>query len=198
MWITWEYDRSDQVSERIETLKHSVLQLEHAMALDDDDVVKRLTQMIAGIAQEIKNDLNVVNQKATGVYFKKINTIPFLYKPMYNNNPYEGNFLENFAKERTEQLKRAGAIGEHNKFWTDHEVVNGNVFGSVPKELISEDAVFALMRMGWQEVKVDILDFGKRTTDNKQVYDFCGQNFKRFIVISESKTQSKLALKFAV
>ncbi len=186
------------MSAKIESLKHSVLQLEHAVAINDVDVIKHMARVIADTAQEIANTVSMIEQKETGVYFKRINTIPFLYKPVYTNNPYSGNFLENFSRERTHQLARAGAIDQHNQFWTAHQVINGNIFGSVPKELISEDAVFELKRMGWEEVLVEIIDFGKTTTDIKQLYDFCSANFNKFIFINEQSTKANLALKFAV
>ncbi|MCK8061018.1 MULTISPECIES: hypothetical protein [unclassified Fusibacter] len=186
------------MNQQIETLKHYVLQLEHAIATSDADVVRNTTRVMKDLLGQIDYDFKSVKEKTTGIYFKSINTIPFLYKPVYKLNPYEGDFLETFSMERTEQLKRAGAIGEHNKFWTDHNVIKGNVFGSVPKELISEDAAFALKQMGWDEVKVEILDFGKRVTDIKEIYEFCEENFKQFIMISEGPTQAMLALKFAV
>ncbi len=186
------------MSAKIESLKHSVLQLEHAIATDDVALIKQMSRVIANTAKEIENNYSMIEQKETGIYFKRINTIPFLYKPMYSKNPYSGNFLENFSRERTYQLTRAGAIDQHNSFWTAHQVINGNIFGSVPKELISADAVFELKRMGWEEVAVEVLDFGKGTTDIKQLYEFCNANFSKFIFINEQSTKANLALKFAV
>ncbi len=186
------------MSAKIESLKHSVLQLEYAMSINDVDIIKNMTRVIANTAQEIANTVSMIEQKETGVYFKRINTIPFLYKPVYTENPYSGDFLEKFSRERTRQLARAGAIDQHNQFWMAHQVINGNIFGSVPKELISENAVFELKRMGWEEVMVEIIDFGETATDIKQLYDFCSANFNKFIFINEQSTKANLALKFAV
>lgn len=186
------------MSAKIESLKHSVLQLEHAIAIEDVTLIKQMTRVIADTAKQIENTFSMIEQKETGIYFKRINTIQFLYKPMYSKNPYSGNFLENFSRERTYQLTRAGAIDQHNRFWTSHQVIKGNIFGSVPKELISADAVFELKRMGWEEVAVEIIDFGKTTTDIKQLYEFCNANFNKFLFINEQSTKTNLALKFAV
>ncbi len=186
------------MSAKIESLKHSVLQLEHAVATNDVDVVKQMARVIAKTAQEIASTFSMIEQKETGVYFKRINTIPFLYKPVYTENPYSGDYLENFSRERTRQLARAGAIDQHNQFWMAHQVINGNIFGSVPKELISQDSVFELKRMGWQEVTVEVIDFGETAADIKQLYDFCSANFNKFIFINEQSTKANLALKFAV
>ncbi len=186
------------MSAKIESLKHSVLQLEHAIATDDLARIKQMVRVIADTARQIENNYAMIEQKETGVYFKRINVIPFLYKPMYTSNPYAGNFLENFSRERTHQLARAGALDPHNKFWTDYQVVNGNIFGSVPKELLSDDSIFELKRMGWEEVAVEVLDFGKSATDIKQLYEFCSANFNKFIFINEQATATHLALKFAV
>ncbi len=186
------------MSAKIESLKHSVLQLERALAINDVDVVKRLVKVVAGIADQIGHDVALIADEETGVYFKTINTIRFLYKPMDSVNPYDGDYLERFSRERTYQLNRAGAIDQHNKFWTAHQVLKGNVFGSVPKELLSKDAVFELKRMGWREVDVEVLDFGVGETDIKQLYEFCSSNFDKFIFLNEQATQANLALKFAV
>lgn len=186
------------MNQQIVTLKHYVLELEHAIANQESDVVKMATQRIGDLCRQIDYDFKSVKEKETGVYFKTINTIPFLYKPVDALDPFDGDYLERYARERTEQLTRAGAIGEHNAFWKDHNVMRGTIFGSVPLELLSEDAVFALKRMGWLETKVDVLDFGKRVTDFHQVLEFCEGNFRHYIMLSEESTQSTIALKFAV
>jgi len=186
------------MNQQIVSLKHYVLELEYALAASDENGVRNASRVIKDLLMQVESDFKSVKDKTTGIYFKAINTIPFLYKPIQVENPYEGDYLERFSKERTEQLMRAGAMTQHNTFWTEHNVMRGTIFGSVPKELISEDAVYALKRMGWLEVKVDVLDFGRRVSDLKQVTEFCDENFEHFIMISEEPTQSTLALKFAV
>ncbi len=186
------------MNQQIVALKHYVLELEYALAADHADGVRNATRVMKDLLHQIDTDFSAVKEKNTGVYFKAINTIPFLYKPIQIDNPYDGDYLERFSVERTDQLTHAGALNAHNSFWTDHNVMRGNIFGSVPKELLSDDAAYALKRMGWLEVKVDILDFGRRITDVKAVKEFCDENFNHFIMISEEPTQSTLALKFAV
>lgn len=186
------------MNQQVVALKHYVLELEYALSAKHTDGVLNATRVIKDLLAQVEGDFKSVQQKQTGVYFKAINTIPFLYKPIVIDNPFEGDYLERFSKERYEQLSAAGAIAQHNNFWMEHNVMKGNIFGSVPKELLSEDAVYALKRMGWLEVKVDVLDFGRRVTDVRAISEFCDENFSHYIMIKEEPTQSTLALKFAV
>ncbi len=186
------------MKEQIVALKHYVLELEYALSANQSEGVRNASRVMRDLLDQLESDMLSVQEKQTGVYFKAINTIPFLYKPIAVLNPYEGDYLERFSRERHEQLTAAGAIAQHNNFWTDHNVMRGNIFGSVPKELLSEDAIYSLKRMGWEEVKVDILDFGRRITDIKAISEFLEENFDHYIMIKEEPTQSTLALKFAV
>ena len=184
--------------QQIVALKHYVLELEYALSANQGEGVRNASRVMRDLLDQLEGDFKSVQEKQTGVYFKTINTIPFLYKPIEVTNPYEGNYLESFSRQRHEQLTSAGAIAQHNNFWTDHNVMRGNIFGSVPCELLSEDSVYALKRMGWEEVKVDVLDFGRRVTDVKAISEFLDENFNHYIMIKEENTQSTLALKFAV
>lgn len=186
------------MNQQIVALKHYVLELEYALSANDAQGVSNVSRVMRDLLNQIEGDFKSVQQKQTGVYFKAINTIPFLYKPIHVVNPYEGEYLERYARERYEQLTAAGAIAQHNNFWSEHNVIKGNIFGSVPKELLSEDAIYALKRMGWEEVKVDVLDFGRRITDIRAISEFLDENYTHYIMLKEEPTQSTLALKFAV
>lgn len=135
--------------------------------------------------------------KDTGVYYKKINVLPFLYKPVEAADPYEGDYLEHFSDERTYQLQSTHSIDGHNDFWKEHNVLTGNVFGSVPVDLIPAESAAGLKKCGWKETLVDVLDFGRRVTDTKQLIEFCERNFRHYIMISEEATHSVIALAFS-
>jgi len=127
-----------------------------------------------------------------------INTIRFLYKPIKRRNYYEGDYLLEFAEERTRELKEAGAIEVHNSFWTEHKSIKGNVFGSVPKELLKEKAINSLAKNGWLETSVNILEIKNRDIDIKEFTNYCEKAFNHFILIQEKTTRAYLVLQYKI
>lgn len=183
--------------DRINSLKNAVSELEKAVRESDGVAFNRNLQMI----KEICSDLKLVTQSREtdsrkDMPYKTINTIPFLMKPVMRGNIFEGSYLETFSEERTEQLMHSRAINNHNEFWKQHDTIRGNIYGSVPVELIAEDSVEALLNYGWEIVEVDILDFGRNRVDIRQVTEFCQKNFDYFILVKESSTDMILALVF--
>lgn len=183
--------------DRINTLKAAVLELEQAVKESDGSSFNRNLQII----RELCSDLKLVTQSREtetrkDLPYKTINTIPFLMKPVMRENLFEGNYLENFSEERTEQLMHSRAINNHNEFWKQHDTIRGNIYGSVPVELIAEDSVTALLNYGWEIVEVDILDFGRKRVDIRLVTEFCQKNFDYYILVKESSTDMVLALVF--
>lgn len=78
--------------------------------------------------------------------------IPFLLiKNVEVDDLYEDNYLVNFCEERTRELMKARAINTHNEFWKQHQTVAGNVYGSVPSELLRKENIEILMDYGWLE-----------------------------------------------
>lgn len=183
--------------DRINTLKAAVLDLEEAVKVSDGSGFNRNLQII----REICSDLKLVTQsreteERKDLPYKTINTIPFLMKPVMRENLFEGNYLEHFSDERTEQLMHSRAINNHNEFWKQHDTIRGNIYGSVPLELIAEDSAAALMKYGWEVVEVDILDFGRKRVDIRQVTEFCQKTFDYYILVKETSTDMILALVF--
>jgi hypothetical protein len=161
-------------------------------------------RLIKNIAAQIKTDYwstyveheEIVIQPISKVAdYKTINTIEFLYKPMHFINIYEGNEIEYFARERSEELLESGAIEAHNDFWQSHEIIYGNVYGSVPLELISKDSVGKLIRCGWRKANVDIIEFKTGLTDG-EIRDIAEQKFRHYIIIKEIDTQGTLLLRY--
>ncbi len=183
--------------DRINSLKAAVLELEQAVKESDGAGFNRNLQMI----RELCSDLKLVTQSREtetrkDVPYQVINTIPFLMKPVMRENLFEGNYLETFSEERTEQLMRSGAINNHNEFWKQHDTIRGNVYGSVPVELIAPEAAAALSSCGWETVEVDILDFGRKRVDIRLATEFCQKNFDYYILVKETSTDMVLALVF--
>ncbi len=128
--------------------------------------------------------------------YRRINSIPFLVKPMVLANIFDGDNLERFAEERTEQLMLSRAINHHNEFWKQHETLSGNVYGAVPAELLTDDSVRMLENAGWDQIEVEILDFGGIRPDYQNLVTYCNKNFERFILVKETSTETVLGLVF--
>lgn len=181
----------------LQSLKHYVYELEYAISTNDYDRAKNVSRLIKNSVINVENEIKNVTDCATGVYYKHINTIEFLYKPVEVEDPYKGDYLEKFSKSRTFDLTKAGAKDGHDKFWLEHSVLNANVFGLVPIPLIPEEAVQELQMMGWRRVDVDVLDFGQDTLDMRNIYNFCEQSFDNYIALKEEQTDATVVLKFA-
>jgi hypothetical protein len=189
---------------RIEDLKEAVNRLEYAVHARETDDVDMYVRLIKNIAAQIKTDYwsnyvehdEIVIQPISKISdYKTINTIEFLYKPMHFINIYEGNEIEYFAKERTEELLESGAIEAHNDFWQSHEIIYGNVYGSVPLELTSKDSVGKLIRCGWRKANVDIIEF-KDDLEDSDIREIAEQKFRHYIIIKEIDTQGVLLLRY--
>ncbi len=183
--------------DRINTLKTAVTELESAFKDGDGTVFNRNLQLIRELCSDMKLATHAREpDTARDLPYRTINTIPFLMKPVMRDNLFEGNYLEQFSEERTEQLMRSRAINNHNEFWKQHETIRGNVYGSVPAELIAEDSAELLINWGWEVVEVDILDFGRKRVDIRMVTEFCQKNFNYYILVKETSTDTILALVF--
>jgi len=185
--------------DRIQALKDAVLELEQSVIKNDGAGYNHHLHTI----REICSDLKVVTQPPQteckkAMAYRTINSLPFLMKPVMRENLFEGNYLERFSEERTEQLMKARAINNHNEFWKLHETMKGNVYGSVPVELIAEDSAAILSNCGWETVSVDILDFGIKRTDYREIANFCDSTFDYFILVKETSTDTILALVFNI
>ncbi len=181
----------------LQSLKHYIYELEYAISVNDYDRAKNVSRMIKNSVLNVENIINNVTDCATGIYYKHINTIEFLHKPIDVADPYQGDYLEKFAKSRAYDLTKAGAKEGHDKFWLDHSILNTNVFGLVPVPLIPDESVKELIKMGWVKVDVDVLDFGQDASDIRNIYSFCEQSFDNYIALKEEQTDSTVVLMFA-
>jgi len=196
---------------KVEDLKNAVRVMEESMvALDLDGFqsqMRSVKQLLASIEQEFGKAASAAEAvvlsssndgKSMSRPYNIINTIAFMYKPTKRIDIYEGNYLEFFAEERTEQLMKAKAINQHNEFWKQHETINGNIYGSVPKELIKGAQAEQLSRFGWHEVNVNILDFGAGIEDERELVRFCNISFPHYILIMEETTETYLVLEYLI
>ncbi|MBN2898793.1 MAG: hypothetical protein JXO44_08455 [Clostridia bacterium] len=151
-------------------------------------------------------DLDVEYNPSTGTVLQTnrkfsstiINELKFLYKPVERINVFEGNYLERFADERTDQLMKSRSINQHNEFWKLHQTVRGNVYGSVPAELLSQDSLDTLRRFGWKDVEVRIHDFGVLNVDVDELIHHIEEKFEHYILLFEEETSTHLVLEYEI
>jgi len=131
-----------------------------------------------------------------GVIFSVINSIPFLIKHAEVDDLNEDNYLVAFCEERTRELMKARAINTHNEFWKQHETVAGNVYGSVPSELLRKENIEILRDYGWVEKSVDIIDFKVSGYTKDRILKYVSDHFKSYIIVHETRTKSLLVLRY--
>ena len=144
------------------------------------------------IEEQVNNDLAEDIKVLDGLEY--LNTIEFLYKPVTKKNYYDGDYLEKFSTQRTDELQRANVIEIHNRFWAINEIEKGNIFGSIPKELINDDSKRLLLRYGWEEAKVNIYKFSVKS--RFEATKLCGKNFEKYLIIKEKKNGEYFALEY--
>ena len=186
-------------------LREAVNRLNDSLVKEDAEEVDMYVRLIRNIATQIKNEFWALHVNEEGVViqpvhspskdYKTINTLEFLYKPMYFQNIYEGNEIEYYSKDRTEELVQSGTIEVHNDFWQSHDIVYGNVYGSLPLELASKEGVAKLLKCGWKKTNVDIIEFSKHL-EIEAIRKIAENKYRHYILLREIETQSVLLLRY--
>lgn len=190
---------------QIDDLKEAVDRLRDSLEKDDPEDVDMVVRLIKNIATQIKNDYWALHVNEDDIViqpvdkgdksYKIINTIEFLYKPMYFQNIYEGNEIEYYSKDRTEELIESATIEAHNAFWQSHEIIYGNVYGSLPIELATKEGVAKLLKCGWKKTNVDIVEFAK-TIDVDTARKIAEKKYRHYILLKEVETNCILLLRY--
>lgn len=190
---------------KIPDLKEAVNRLETALLTHKHDDVDQNARLISSIVQEIRSNFletispcvqeeNLHIESHLDV-FKYINKVQFVYKPTPFTNIYEADDIDSFVRERTEELMESGAMEVHNAFWQEHQIVYGNVYGSLPLELLPAQGVNRLKKCGWKESEVEIFEFKKEVTE-KEAKKATQMYFRHYIIIKETVTKSTLVLRY--
>ncbi len=194
----------DFMNYELKDLKEAVERFSKAIEQHSKEEVEMYAKRIGNIAGQLKAEFfaehvdgNTIEIKPSSSdhHFKRINTIAFLYKPMPFENVYETDEIEHYVKERTEELMESGAIDPHNAFWQDHNIVYGNVYGSLPVELMDNRAFERLKRCGWRETEVEVLEM-KGAPDDFQARQIAKNHYRHYILIRESATGSLMLLRY--
>lgn len=187
------------MEQQILALKRAILELERYNSTHNESRVIESADNIISICQGIKENLKDQRQAENkSIKYIKLNTIPFIYKPLRVKNYFEGDYIIKFAESRSTDLKEARALDVHNKFWTQYKAVKGNIFGSVPKELLKEESIKVFLAKGWREAEVDILDVKDSFEDAKEIIGFCENTFKHYILVIEESTNTYLILHYKI
>lgn len=190
---------------QMDDLKEAVSRLNDSLFKEDPEEVDMYVRMIKNIVTQIKNDFWALHVNEADIViqpvhnnekdYKIINTIEFLYKPMYFQNVYEGNEIEYYSKDRTEELIESACIEAHNDFWQSHEIIYGNVYGSLPFELASKEGVAKLLKCGWKKANVDIVEFSKSISIDK-AREIAERKYRHYILLKEIETNCILLLRY--
>lgn len=190
---------------KIIDLKEAVNRLETALLNHKHDEVDKNARLISNIVSEIRSNFTEATSSCTKEenlhieshldVFKYINKVQFIYKPTPFVNIYEADDIDSFVRERTEELSESGAMEVHNAFWQEHQIVYGNVYGSIPLELLPAQGANRLKKCGWRESEVEIFEFKKDVTE-KEAKEVTQKFFRHYIIIKETATKSTLVLRY--
>lgn len=187
------------MEQEILAIKRAILELEKNNSKDNESKILKNIDNIIRVCERLKDNFQNKNEKDfKNVKCSKINTITFIYKPLRVKNYFEGDYIVKFAEARSADLKEAKALDSHNEFWIQHKTIKGNIFGSVPKELLKEESVKALLRAGWREAEVDIYDIKESLEDIKEIISFCEETLNHYILIEEELTNTHLILHYKI
>ncbi len=188
----------------IKSVKRLVSEMESYIYCNNYDKVNQLADELLSATKMIKeqcvNNDRFGNNAEKGTSkqypgFTLISTLPFLYKPLEVKNYYDGDYLEKFSERRTEDLKRAGVLELHNKFWMSNNVESGNIFGSIPMELIDKEPSRTLRSYGWEQADVQIYEISEGI-GSRELDRFCSGTFNHYIIATEMRNGTKLVLNF--
>jgi len=190
------------VKESIRELRRLASELESYIYCDNSEKTLELTDQIINMATAIKRKLNKEDiikedrdEKITG--FKLISTVTFLYKPVTVKNYFDGDYLERFSEERTNELMKAGVLELHDKFWTSNNVERGNIFGSIPEDLIPKDSMEKLLSYGWKNTEVSVYETEKEIKLTELI-KHCDSKLKNYLVTTEMKNRELLVLHYKI
>ncbi|MBF8982577.1 hypothetical protein IZY60_03400 [Lutibacter sp. B2] len=182
----------------IDNIKKIADQIEWSILVGNKIKLKEYIDDMMNTCKEIKAKIENTSTQEKEVKVENINQIPFLYKPILKKNFYEGNYLEEFSEKRTNELNAAQAFADHNKFWQTHEIIKGNIFGSLPAELISKEAKRKLEYFGWEDVKVNVLEIIKYDGDMKSLTAYCEGKYNYFVIVKEKLTGAEMILHYDI
>lgn len=180
------------------SVKRIASHIEWAITIGNNDKLQtHLDEMII-MCNKIKSEMEEQKDIGKNIEVEIINEIDFLYKPILKKDYYEGTYLEEFSEKRSEDLKLSNAITNHNKFWQSYEIIKGNIFGSMPKELLTDKGVMDLERSGWDQCKVEVIDILQRHCEFKELVEFCDVKYGKYVIVKEKSSDMEMVLHYMI
>lgn len=183
---------------KVQDIHKLALEIQNASNCGNKKRLEQVLDKMIEACNSIKQELEEKKKLSQDIQLQHINSLTFMFKPVLKKNYYEGSYLEEFSSNRTSELKESKALDNHNKFWQTHEILRGNIFGSLPKELVPKESVSKLLRYGWDEVEVDIYEIVKKNCSIKEAVEFCELKFYQFLIVKEKSTEAELILHYKV
>ncbi|MCT4595658.1 MAG: hypothetical protein N4A57_15525 [Anaeromicrobium sp.] len=181
---------------KVRNIKRVATHIEWAMTIGNKEKLINHIEEMMSLCNEVKAGIMEEKKPNCDINVEVINEIPFLYKPILKKDYYEGTYLEDFGEQRSEDLKLSKAMNNHNKFWQSYEIIKGNIFGSVPKELLSEDSIRDLKRFGWDECTVNVIDVLERKCDFDEMIKFCESEYGKYVIVKEKSSEVEMILHY--
>ncbi len=187
-------------------LKILINKLERALFLADKEQIRRLAEEIELLSAKLvaKSDnspamlLEQEQTKTNKVINLKSSVIAerdFLYKPVMVADPYQGDYLLGFARERSRDLKEAGVFDSHNHFWQDYDIVRANVFGCLPFDLIMETGLALLEKRGWLRARAKYLQIENKCSTNDLTEQLM-MKYNAYIIVKDKQSAELCAFAF--
>ncbi len=183
-------------------LKNLLYDLEYYIQNNRVESILKSTADIKDICDKIESIVKIekieidCDSCSKSIEFDIINVLDFIYLPFDYAMEDDNSYIERFSNRRFDNLKNANALGDHNNFWSQHETVDGNIYGSMPAELLNVRKVELLQKAGWEKVSVEIIDFSKSGYDKTEIKKYCKKNLYRYIILKENETLEILVLNY--
>ncbi|MGM0378554.1 MAG: hypothetical protein ACQEQE_02305 [Bacillota bacterium] len=188
------------MKKNIYKLKNLIYDLEYYIDIKNDkevlESINEMQEICSKIKKNYMNGIEIDYSKSQPLDYEIINVLDFIYIPFEYKLEDDDIYIEKFFNKRTSDLKNTNTLNPHNEFWSKHETIAGNVYGSIPMELISKKQIESLKNIGWKKVKVEIVDLKNKDLCVKNIKKFCQKNFYRYIIIKEKETSAFLVLNY--
>lgn len=185
-------------------LKNLIYDLQYYLNSEDTNEILKSTSEIKDICNVIENGLKSagieidVEDVQINLAADILNVIEFVYLPFDYALEEDYEYIERFSERRFTNLKASDSLRAHDEFWSQHETVSGNIYGSVPVEYLNSQNVKKLESYGWEKIEVEIIAFKDKNLLKKDVMDYCRRNFYRYIIVIEQDTKDFLILNYKI
>lgn len=116
----------------------------------------------------------------------------FLYKPAFFGESKLEKELDFYARERQEELRRAGLIDAYENFWNARTVIKTNIYGAIPVSELNEKQEQTLRHYGWRNAEVDLCAVLDGDSFDEQLKEEDG----KYIVLREPEDDALTVLQF--